>query len=165
MHFLSLLVPAFLAAAVSATCTTELGCGQNHHDGRELTAAAAQPAARAESNAERLARGLGPNPPKKRLHSVRSALGRRQVPSPLPMTTTRGMIQVSDATANTVLGFVSATTISGLGTYQVDANMANALLVDVQLPVGATSGTMVDLTTVVSVFLVSPLDQLLTRLY
>jgi hypothetical protein len=96
---------------------------------------------RSWTNAQRFARGLPPKPPHRRSAARRHAAA--PVPSGTPSQTLKGHIQVNRADNGETLGYVSASTIGKYG-YRYQP-IESALVVSVSLPVGATTGTELEL--------------------
>jgi hypothetical protein len=93
------------------------------------------------TNAERFARGLPPKKPK----LVAGSPVRRTQPSSVPPVSYRGYIQIKDKNSN-VLGYISKNLGNSGAQFVSDPSIANALIVDFQLPAGATSGSTLDFT-------------------
>jgi hypothetical protein len=73
----------------------------------------------------------------------------RAVPSGVPLTNYRGTIQVQQASDNTVLGYISATSLNS-AQLAYDPASANALIVDFAVPTSATVTTQVEISTEVT---------------
>lgn len=98
------------------------------------------------TNAQRLARGLPPAPPRKRGRNHHGPSRTRTCsPSPLPPVTYRGVIQVLSSVDGASLGYVA--TDVNYWTPLLTPDLATALIVSFSLPSGATSGSTLDLAT------------------
>jgi hypothetical protein len=161
------IVAAFLAAtfvhAAPPQCDTEL-CGSSFKS-IDQRSDSSQFNSRHLTNAQRLARGLGPAPPKRRdgelspssiscrqTIKIKSSSAekratpsqgmKRATPSQAPPTTIRGMIKVINTNGGAVLGYISKNSLN-LAQYRYE-DMSNALIVDVTVPTGTTLATDVD---------------------
>ncbi|KAJ7122656.1 hypothetical protein C8R43DRAFT_899692 [Mycena crocata] len=83
-------------------------------------------------NAERFRRGMPPAPP---TSQYSKGTGKRNEGSPTPTITLRGRIKVINTANNAVLGYISKNPLSGTLRYQ--SNMADAVTVHFDLPLGA----------------------------
>ncbi|KAF7333053.1 hypothetical protein MVEN_02411900 [Mycena venus] len=89
------------------------------------------------TNSERLARGLPLKPPARRTKAARDGAA-----SPVPSYTAKGHLLVRDAGDNSVIGYASKTVSTAT---LITPDLVNALTVSITLPVGATSGSQLNL--------------------
>ncbi|KAF7333059.1 hypothetical protein MVEN_02412500 [Mycena venus] len=88
-------------------------------------------------NSERLARGFPLKPPARRTKAARDGAA-----SPVPSYTAKGHLLVRNAGDNSVIGYASKTVSTAT---LITPDLVNALTVSITLPVGATSGSQLNL--------------------
>jgi len=140
------LAASLLVQAVPALADTSAECLQNPgeelclYDTSSPTVTKRDFSSHHLTNAERFARGL-PLPAPYR----RGSPTRRSTPSQGVTTSYRGYIEVYQTSDNSLLGYVSNNAFSG-AQVRYQPSQSDALIVDFSLPVGATSGSNLQLT-------------------
>ncbi|TFK71979.1 hypothetical protein BDN72DRAFT_395134 [Pluteus cervinus] len=94
------------------------------------------------TNAQRLARGLPPNPPVRRDASLGHS---RRTASQTPQTSYHGVIQVVSTLNSALLGYISGSSLTG-AQYRYQPTIATALIVDFNINAGVTSADKVRMT-------------------
>jgi len=125
------------ATLTSRECVAEI-CSNGGLSGRSDVTLTSELDSRALTNAERLARGLSPNPPSKR----RGGIAARTQPSATPKITLKGVIQVFSG--DTSLGYVAPD--PNYWTPLLTPDINSALSISFQLAAGATSASDVAFT-------------------
>jgi len=138
--FVALSVLAALCSALAAPssgCSSELLCDSSAPLKRDVPIPSKASVYRDLRNSERLARGLPLRPPVRRTKAARDG-----VASPVPTYTAQGHLLARNAADNSVLGYVYKS--SAATAYLLNSDIANALTVSISLPIGATSGSQLN---------------------